>query len=207
MKGDDVSGQEDQQHPERASEANEGRGIPGDAAPNLSGRELSSRPGGTVGPSTNGDGPNDADPVEPSVDPSSRSGSANEVVDGELVEEIAERVSNLLVASSSYSGAVPQAPDFYEYEEADRERILRMSEATRTDESKRRDKIVDAQTKLAHSSFWVTTSLVVLFAGLSLFSFAVLQNNIAGGIFLSIPVFRFLGSFVRSFRGGGSDKE
>lgn len=207
MKGDDVSGQEDQQHPERTSEADQDRGVPRDAAPDLSRRELPSRPGGAVGSSADGDGPNHADRIEPGFDPSSHPGTANEVVDGELVEEIAERVSSLLVASSSYSGAVPQAPDFYQYEEADRERILRMSEATRTDESKRRDKIVDAQTKLAHRSFWATTGFVVLFAGLAMYSFAVLQNNIAGGIFLSIPVFRFLGSFVRSFRGGGSDKE
>jgi len=76
---------------------------------------------------------------------------------------------------------------------------MRMSEASSTDESARRDRITDAQISQAKRTLWITPTLLLIFGSASLFSFAVLNNTAAGITFLTIPVLRFLGTFVSAY--------
>ena len=66
----------------------------------------------------------------------------------ELIEEVAARAAATMLhleRHESYSGLLPDGENWHKYEPETKERILRMSESFTTDESGRRDRIVDAQ--------------------------------------------------------------
>ncbi|GAA1915400.1 hypothetical protein GCM10009775_04860 [Microbacterium aoyamense] len=69
---------------------------------------------------------------------------------------------------------------------------MRMAEAPRTDESKRRDLVVQAGIDSNKRSAIIQPALFVICLAGSAVSFWVFQNNIAGTVFLSYPVLNFL---------------
>lgn len=105
----------------------------------------------------------------------------------------------------SVSGPIPSPEMLKRYEHEQQERILRMAEATTTDESARRDQLQTAQIRLARNAQWITPALMLVSFAAALFCFAALRNTIAGALFLAFPVARLLGTFVTSFRLRGSD--
>lgn len=117
-----------------------------------------------------------------------------------VAEVVEERIATAMVSvMKATSGPLPDSDELYKYTPEHQERIFRIAEAPTSDESKRRDKAVDATVKHADVTLWLTPALLILFGGASFAAFAWLQNNVAGVTFLAIPVLRFLGSFVSSF--------
>jgi hypothetical protein len=75
--------------------------------------------------------------------------------------------------------------------------MLKMSEAFTTDESARRDRIVDAEIREAPRGRRNALSIMVLClvgAGTAEFGF---QNNIGAAIFLAVPVATVIRDFIR----------
>jgi hypothetical protein len=97
-----------------------------------------------------------------------------------------------LIFGESFSGPVPRAKDLHQYTPEQQERILRMAEAPRTDESARRTRVVDAGITSNRRSSIIQP---ILFAGCvtcSAVSFWCFENDLAGLVFLSYPVLGFL---------------
>lgn len=128
----------------------------------------------------------------------------------ELVEEAVGRAVEVAtreavsVIGESFSGPVPQAKDLLEYTPEQQERILRMAEAPRTDESARRDRVVDAGIASNKRSAFIQPTLFVLCLALSAVSFWVFNNAFAGSVFLGYPVLNFLAGVRWNWRRGGS---
>lgn len=73
-----------------------------------------------------------------------------------------------------------------------------MAEAGSSDESRRRDAIVESSTKVAQRSQWVTLLMYFgAFAG-ALGSYALFQYPLLSIAFLSLPVFKVIGATVTS---------
>ena len=67
-----------------------------------------------------------------------------------------------------------------------------MAESSRTDESDRRTKVVDASIATNKRSSFIQPVLFSLCVACSALSFWLFQQPIAGGVFLSYPVLNFL---------------
>lgn len=105
----------------------------------------------------------------------------------------------LVSAAQSTSGPIPSSEDLYSYTPEHQERILRMAEGPTSDESERRDRIVDARIAQSARTLWITPLLMLSSFGAAIYSFAMIENNIAGLAFLAVPVFKFVGSFAATF--------
>lgn len=81
-----------------------------------------------------------------------------------------------------------------------------MSEAFTTDESRRRDRLVDAEIAEAprgrRMAFWIMV-LCLVGAGVALFLF---KNNVGAGIFLAVPVVTVVRDFIRGRQSTLSDE-
>jgi len=128
----------------------------------------------------------------------------------EIVEEAVGRAVEVAtreavsVIGESFSGPVPQAKDLLEYTPEQQERILRMAEAPRTDESARRDRVVDAGIASNKRSAFIQPALFVVCLALSAVSFWVFNNAFAGSVFLGYPVLNFLAGVRWNWRRSGS---
>ncbi len=127
----------------------------------------------------------------------------------EQQKEIADKVGEVIAAavsatrSESYSGMLPHPEHWDKFDSLTRERILRMSEAFTTDESGRRDRLVDAEISEApkgRQAAFIIMMASLAMAALSVFAF---QNVIAAGIFLALPVANTVTSFIRGRNDGG----
>lgn len=99
---------------------------------------------------------------------------------------------------------LPHPEPWAQYDDPTRERILRMSEAFTTDESQRRDRLVDAEIsesrKGRQNAMWLMGGSM----GCALASVLVLQNAVgvtAAGVFLAIPVATVIRDFIRGRSG------
>lgn len=94
------------------------------------------------------------------------------------------------------SGPIPSAPDLYEYTEQHQERILRMAESSRTDESARRDQVVEAQVIVSKRGQAIQAVVMVTCIGAAAVSFWVFTNP-WGVAFLGLPVMQAIRSFKK----------
>jgi hypothetical protein len=93
--------------------------------------------------------------------------------------------------SQTFSGPIPQAEDLHKYTGDQQERILRMAEAPRTDESERRTMITQAGISSNRRASVIQPVLFLICVGTSAFFFWN-DKEIAGAVFLGYPVLSFL---------------
>lgn len=98
--------------------------------------------------------------------------------------------------SASYSGPIPDSAEFYNYHAQDRERILRMSEAGSTDESARRDRIVNASIDEMKGGRWMAFLLFMAGMVLSVITYACFGNIFLSLAFLAAPLLNSATSFL-----------
>ncbi|WP_292700402.1 hypothetical protein [Microbacterium sp. 69-10] len=143
--------------------------------------------------------------VEPVPPPDGDDATEAPEVQAELIELI-ERGEIQLTRSENYSGLIPHPAHWERFDPETRERILRMSEAFTTDESRRRDQLVDAE--ISESRNGRRNAFLIMGGSLiaALTSVLTLQNGIgvtAAGIFLAVPVATVIRDFIRGRNGGG----
>ena len=115
-----------------------------------------------------------------------------------------ERVVTAFAAAVQItSGPIPRAADLYEYTTEHQERILRMSEAPTTDESRRRDEVTQARIAQSKSAQWLTPAMLFACVACALVTFGWFRNTIGGVAFLALPVFKFLGAYAVTFSMSG----
>jgi hypothetical protein len=128
-----------------------------------------------------------------------------ESVKAELIEDAAEQAAEIVLEQfeRSFSGPVMPADEFYKFLDEDRERVLRISEARTSDESRRLDRLVtmqervtDAQIRMSGRTLWINAvfyggSVVAVFA-----SYALWQNLALSLIFLGPATVKMIGSSV-----------
>ena len=111
--------------------------------------------------------------------------------DEQAIETVVERQLRVMLAES-YSGLLPQPSHFESYDAETRERILRMSESYTTDESTRRDKLVNAQVTEARSGRIIATWMFFVAMAFTFASFVLAPlmgfNPWVGTVFLALPV-------------------
>lgn len=192
-----LSGEEenDQQSQPGARDRSQGSDASADSHDDLNGRPVPARQRDSAEGAAGADG---ADVAEVgSTDDVDEDGRPGDVVDPELVaEEAAQQL--VQIAMSSSAGPLPPAEELHNYHDDERERIFRMAEAYTTDESARRDKIVDSSTKVAARAQWIMPALLIVAFGFAFASYAAFENVVLSGAFLSIPVMQVIGSSVRS---------
>lgn len=91
----------------------------------------------------------------------------------------------------SWSGALPMPDQFYQYHDADRERMMRWNDAGTADESARQDRLVNAQIQQAERGPRRAITIVTLCLALAAVSGWVFDNTILAGLFLSAPILMF----------------
>lgn len=177
------------------------------------GSGLQRRPGGDQDPQSAAGHANAGVQGDVSRD-SGDSGAPDEDL-GELLDAIPEEarsqvvnfVAQAMSATSSWSGLLPRPEVFSQYPMEVQERMMRWNDAWSSDESKRQDKLVEAQIEQARKG--PNRSLFVSLFGMALAAIAVFKynNNIAAGIFLGPPLLLYAGSFVKSARSHSSADE
>lgn len=84
---------------------------------------------------------------------------------------------------------------------------MRMAEAPTTDESARRDAVISASIdEMQAARRWKNIMLLVTF-GCAVGTYALFQNVIFSGLFLSYPVLQIIGSTITTARAQRADEE
>lgn len=162
-------------------------------------------------------GSTEADQAPEASDPGDRARGAEvdeaaETQEGELVEDQdIRRLSNVVASaieltSESFSGLLPHPDHWERYSPEWQERYARMSEAYTTDESKRRDKVVDAQIKEVGRSRRAALSVIYGSFGGSLLALGLFDNTVVAVAFLATGVMQAAREFIRSPRTGRSEQ-
>ena len=116
--------------------------------------------------------------------------------EGNHSREIAREASLEAIEMLVSSGPIADAESFYQYKPEHQERLIRMAEAPRTDESRRRDHMVEAQTSLIKRAQWIQTLMLGSCIGLAAVSFWVFSQP-WGGFFLTLPVMQAVGTMMK----------
>lgn len=141
----------------------------------------------------------------------SADGKGSGALEGELLERVAELDENerdgLLTAlrlSRSWAGLLPDPDSFARYKPDVQERMMCWNDSFTIDESRRQDKLVDAQVELAKKTSWRST--VIVLVCLVLAALAVFwKNNVwAAGVFLGTPILLYAASVVQEVRSKSS---
>lgn len=160
--------------------------VPSNAAHEGRDQPRLSRPAEIV---PSGDGSNDPDVPPP--------------LEAELIERL-DRIETQLTITEDYSGLIPHPDHWGRYDDATRERILRMSEAFTTDESARRDRLVGAEVSEAKKGRQSAVGIMVVCCTGAFGSIALMQNGIgvtAAAVFLAVPVATVVRDFIRGRNG------
>jgi len=114
----------------------------------------------------------------------------------ESTEEVLTETLEMLVSSS---GPIPSAVDLYEYTPDHQERIMRMAEAPRTDESQRRSALTNAQVSVVKRAQWLQAFLFAGCIAATAVSLWVFRQPL-GVVFLGLPAVQGLNALVKSVR-------
>lgn len=98
-----------------------------------------------------------------------------------------------ILLHAGYRGALPPPNLYHQFSPDTRERILRMAEAFTSDESRRQDRLVDAEIEQAKKSPTRTFAFFGLCVVLAM-ACVVLGDTLAAGLFVGVPVLMFLTS-------------
>ena len=114
---------------------------------------------------------------------------------GEVARPVAADV--VVARSETYSGFLPHPGLWKEFDGPTRERILRVAEAFTTDESARRDRVVDAEMKELPKGRQAAVGIVLLCLAAAAVSVYVYSNTIAAAVFLAVPVASIIRDLIR----------
>ena len=122
----------------------------------------------------------------------------------EIIEDAAEQAAEILLERfEQFSGPMLPAVEFYKFEEADRERVLRISEARTSDESVRRDRVIamqeqvtTAQVGIARKTLWINAAFYGGSVLAVFISYALWENLALSAIFLGPATIKMVGSAV-----------
>ena len=118
-----------------------------------------------------------------------------------FAEIINPALADLYIARyESYSGLLPHPEHWGKFDVSTRERILRMSEAFTTDESARRDRLADAEIVETPKGRRAAVAIMVLCLAAAAASVFVVNNTVAAGIFLAVPVASIIRDLIRGRR-------
>ncbi|MFI8597682.1 hypothetical protein ACIGDM_10250 [Rothia koreensis] len=135
--------------------------------------------------------------------------AAREASDESALETVIEERLRVMLAES-YSGLLPQPDHFDRYDADTRERILRMSESYTTDESSRRDKLIDAEVKEARvgrrTATWMFFVAMVLTFVTVLLAPVLGFNPWVGTVFLALPVTSVIRDMTSGMSRGGGER-
>jgi len=106
----------------------------------------------------------------------------------------------LIARAESYSGLLPHPEHWIKFDVSTRERILRMSEAFTTDESARRERLADAEIIETPKGRRAAVGIMVLCLVAAAASVFVVNNTIAAGVFLAVPVASIIRDLIRGRR-------
>lgn len=179
-----------------ATEGDVGLDIPARQQPGPSAGEKAQLPGVSKEPSH----PGEARHVAPASDDEDDLADPVEVILELVPEESREIVTHAIstiAMGSSYSGALPPAPMFNEYDERTQERMMRWNDAFTVDESRRQDRLVEAEIEQARKGPARSMTITILSMALAAVSVFVFENTVAAGIFLSAPILMYAGTLVR----------
>ncbi len=123
---------------------------------------------------------------------------------------MAELLADLLAQQRSWSGMLPSPEDFARYPQHVQERMLGWNDATTSDESRRQDKLVDAE--IAEAKRGPTRAMclaaVCILASIYFFHRANGTSDIvAGSALLAAPVLTLAARFISSVRSQSSRSE
>lgn len=129
--------------------------------------------------------------------------SVPEPVRAAVAAVIAQAISH----SESWSGLLPRPDSFQKYPEHVQERMMRWNDSFTSDESKRQDKLVDAEIEQARKG--PNRALLIVLVGMALAAWAGIgQGNIAlAGIFMGAPVLMFAVNLIQTTRSKSSRPE
>lgn len=166
------------------------------------GHNTAVRSSSTTAAAGDGNVPADADEDDPSPE-SPLEGRVEERQ--EKIIQAAVQAVIALERSESYSGLLPHPEHWDKFDPETRERILRMSEAYTTDESARRDRIVDAE--ISEAPKGRRNALLIMLVSLvcAAISVFVFSNNVAAGIFLAVPLVAVVRDFIQGRRSQSDD--
>lgn len=109
------------------------------------------------------------------------------------IEEISSRI-----VGEAWVGALPHPDVFRQYDKDVQERMLQWNDAGTTDESRRQDKLVDAQIEQAKTGQGAAIFFLAMCIIASCVSFFVFKNNIAGLAFFSLPLLGVIKEFLQA---------
>jgi len=119
----------------------------------------------------------------------------------ESAEQVVEIVQAVLASrSESYTGLLPHPEHWGEFDAATQERILRMTESFTTDESSRRDRMVDSSISESQKGRQNAFVLMFLCVGAALAAQAWFSQLWLSIAFLSYPIFQAIGMFMPDVR-------
>ncbi len=101
---------------------------------------------------------------------------------------------------TSYRCLLPHPEHGGKFDVSTRERILRMSGAFTTDESARRDRLADAEIVETPKGRRAAVAIMVLCLAAAAASVFVVNNTVAAGIFLAVPVASIVRDLIRGRR-------
>lgn len=127
-------------------------------------------------------------------------GDDDGVAEREVIREVTKEVTQQTLEMLVSSGPVPSPGELYQYSGEHQERIIRMAEAPRTDESLRRTTLVDAQTQVIKRAQWIQAVVFISCIGATAVSLWVFHEPL-GAIFLGPPVIQGVNSIVQSVTG------
>lgn len=126
--------------------------------------------------------------------------ASGEAPEAELVEDRESRgemeIREELHALLQTSGPIPGASDLYAYTSDHQERILRMAESSRTDESGRRDEVVKAQVVVSQRGQLIQAAMMFGCIAAAAVSFWIFSTP-WGLSFLGLPVMQAIRSFKK----------
>lgn len=164
-----------------------GEGIPQGNDYVLNAEHPDLRPNGHNGLTPSGDGVNGNISGASGIEANIEQGSPREV---QL--DVQEHFQAVIQTSSP----IPTSQELYHYRVEHQERILRMAEASTSDESARRDLIVKNQTQIAWASLWVQALLVLISIAASAVLFWLTESPYVL-FFLGVPVMQAIGAIGR----------
>lgn len=99
-------------------------------------------------------------------------------------------------AEESYSGLLPRADIYNQYDDATRERMCRWNDSFTIDESRRQDRLVDNEIRQQNMGSWMTFALLVFFSILAFAAF-MLTGSPHSFWFMTVPVANVIGRLFR----------
>lgn len=117
-----------------------------------------------------------------------------------LIERLITTGSLQMSRTEDYSGLIPHPDHWDRFDDQTRERMLRMSEASTSDESARRDRALEATISETTAGRRNAMLIIIISLSCALTSVLILRNGIgvaSAGIFLAIPVATVVRDFIR----------